>query len=127
MNNSSQFVKYPLRVSHLFAVLCIIFMSSFCFIANISRGIAQTIAPSYQKNNLPTHQIYLLQPARSLQQLQYIKGDAIDGELTPDGMRILLKNYNEKEGVAVKLIYENGESSEAIHYSPCVIDPIPPY
>ncbi len=72
------------------------------------------------------HQIYLRQPAKSLNKISYQDGRPLEGELTHDGMRIYIKNYDEKGRVAVQVTRKGSQKPYDFITSKCAIDPVPP-
>jgi len=72
------------------------------------------------------HQIYLRQPAKSLNKISYEDGRPLEGELTHDGMRVYIKNYDEKGRVAVQVTRKGEQKPYDFITSKCAIDPVPP-
>ena len=70
------------------------------------------------------HQLYLPKPAIKIGVLRHRDGEVLDGELTPDGLRIIIKNYTRRNGVEVEVLFKDG-TEEKISRSPCVIDEVP--
>ena len=56
--------------------------------------------------------------------VRYKDGEVLDGELSPDGMRLILKNYSRKGSVEVTLLFKDG-TEETIQRTSCVIDMLP--
>jgi hypothetical protein len=56
--------------------------------------------------------------------LRHRDGEVLDGELSPDGLRIIIKNYTRRNGVEVEVLFKDG-TEEKISRSPCVIDEVP--
>ncbi len=107
----------------LFIRLPLLLLSLFSFLLMPGFSIAQQSQPT---DGFRFHQIYLTEPVRSLEDISYDKSDyPINGRLSPDGKRVIISNYREKERVKVKVILENGETKEYIK-SPCFIDPVAP-
>lgn len=70
------------------------------------------------------HQIYLDKKAKSVKCIQYKEGQNLEGKISPDGKRVLIKGYTRRGRIQVDLEYEDG-SEESIEKSPCFIDPVP--
>ncbi len=80
----------------------------------------------HEEPQVDFHQIYLDEPAHSLDQIIYEKEERpADGQLSPDGMRVLIKNYKEKTRIKVNVTYKSGRQEE-FSRSSCFIDPVPP-
>ncbi|MGB1204327.1 MAG: hypothetical protein ACPG5B_01705 [Chitinophagales bacterium] len=74
------------------------------------------------------HQIYLEKPAESIKNVRYKESegvDELDGELSEDGLKILLLNYTKRGRVLVDIVYKDGTTEEMSKGS-CFIDPVPP-
>ncbi len=72
------------------------------------------------------HQIYLEKPAISIEKIQYEKEETpIKGNLSGDGMRIIMDTYTKKGRVKAMVHYADG-TSEEISVSSCFIDPVIP-
>ncbi len=71
------------------------------------------------------HQIYLEEPAESLDYIRYQDGPKLDGELSPDGKRVIIHNHRQKRRVELKVNYKDGSSKEMLKSS-CKIDPVIP-
>ena len=70
------------------------------------------------------YQIYLKKPAKSIKLLMYDKTFLpVQGRLSEDGKKIILKDYEKDHNVRVKIIYLDGSVGEFISY-PCFIDPV---
>jgi len=82
-------------------------------------------APDAEEGVFKQHQIYLEKPAQSIKNLQQKDGTPLKGELSEDGKRIIINNYQKKSGVTVEVLYPDG-ATETISRSPCFIDPIIP-
>lgn len=72
----------------------------------------------------PLHQLYLPKQAIKVGVVRYKDGEVLDGELSPDGMRLILKNYSRKGSVEVTLLFKDG-TEETIQRTSCVIDMLP--
>jgi len=69
-------------------------------------------------------QLYLDQPAKEIKLLQYDKDkEAIEGELSQDGTKIILKSYYKKGRVLVDILYKDG-TQKTFSVGSCFIDPI---
>ncbi len=74
------------------------------------------------------HQIYLEKPAESIKNVRYKESettDELDGELSEDGLKILLLNYTRRGRVLIDITYKDGTTEEMSKGS-CFIDPVPP-
>ena len=74
------------------------------------------------------HQIYLEKPAESIKNVRYKEEettDEIDGELSEDGLKILLLNYTRRGRVLIDITYKDG-TTEELSKGSCFIDPVPP-
>ncbi len=71
------------------------------------------------------YQIYLDKPAKSFQNLKHKDGTLLKGELSEDGKRLIINNYEKRAGITVDVKYQDG-GSESISRSPCYIDPVLP-
>ena len=74
------------------------------------------------------HQIYLEKPAKSIKNVRYKESentDELDGELSEDGLKILLLNYTRRGRVLIDITYKDGTTEEMSKGS-CFIDPVPP-
>ena len=69
------------------------------------------------------YQIFLSEPAKSIESIENMEGEKIKGTLSPDGNTILIDNYTKKEKLKVKVEYEDGRKEEFTK-SPCFIDPL---
>ncbi len=70
------------------------------------------------------YQFHFDKPVRSIEGLQYEKtGEPIKGNLSPDGIRVVMDNYHKGSRIKAKVTYEDG-TTEDITRSPCVIDPL---
>jgi hypothetical protein len=77
-----------------------------------------------KNDNSKDFQIFLKQPAKSIQLLMYEKDfTPIQGKLSKDKKSIIIKNYEKGSKVRVKVLYEDGTIEEFIK-SPCYIDPV---
>ena len=75
-------------------------------------------------DNSKDFQIFLKQPAKSIQLLMYEKNfTPIQGTLSKDKKSIIIKNYEKGSKVRVKVQYEDGTIEEFLK-SPCYIDPV---
>lgn len=77
-----------------------------------------------EKEEIPAphiRQMYLEEPAMSLDSLQYKDGTPLNGHLSKDGMTLYIENYTKRGGVTVKLKLKNGEE-KSVKRSPCYID-----
>ncbi len=80
----------------------------------------------HEEPQIDYYQIYLDEPAESLDKIIYEKEEEpAEGELSPDGLRILIKDYKERTRVKVNITYKSGRSEE-FSKSSCFIDPVPP-
>lgn len=84
----------------------------------------QTSKKTSQKTD-KHHVIYLEKPASCIDKLRYKDGAKIDGKLTKDGMRVLIKNYDELRDVHFLVNYTDGEIEEA-YTGYCYISTIDP-
>ena len=74
------------------------------------------------------HQIYLEKPAESIKNIRYKEDettDELDGELSEDGLKILLLNYTRRGRILIDITYKDGTTEEMSKGS-CFIDPVPP-
>jgi hypothetical protein len=70
------------------------------------------------------YQIYLKQPAKEIEELYYSdRHEQINGKLSQDGKTIIVKDYEKKNPVHVKVLYQDGTIDEFIRSS-CYIDPV---
>jgi hypothetical protein len=99
-----------------------------CFLI-LSFLIAASFQPSFifaqsENDNSKDFQIFLKQPAKSIQLLMYEKNfTPIQGTLSKDKKSIIIKNYEKGSKVRVKVQYEDGTVEEFLK-SPCYIDPV---
>lgn len=70
------------------------------------------------------HQIYLDKKAKSVKCIQYKDGQPLQGKVSGDGKRVLIKGYKHKGRIQIDLEYDDG-SQDSIEKSPCFIDPVP--
>lgn len=82
------------------------------------------VQPADPSNGGIMHQLYLPQQVIKLGIVRYKDGEVLDGELSPDGMRVLIKNYNRRATVELSALFKDG-TDQTITRSPCVIDTIP--
>ncbi|HMS50995.1 MAG: hypothetical protein IPI59_07730 [Sphingobacteriales bacterium] len=83
------------------------------------------VAPAHNPTNFPDleYQIYLDSPALKIDSLRYAKDQTpILGKLSPDGKRIIMRNYQGGR-VNVYVFFENGRH-QSLTKSQCVIDPV---
>ncbi len=70
------------------------------------------------------HQLYLDKPAIEIENIHYDKDDTpIKGQLSKDGKRVIMEEYNRRGRVSFTVKYQDG-STEDLSRSPCVIDPV---
>jgi len=73
---------------------------------------------------IKTFQIYLEEPIQKVKDVEYKKdGKKIEFELSPDGTKIYIHDYDYRNSVKVKYINANGKEEEIVR-SRCSIDPI---
>lgn len=80
--------------------------------------------PTQNTQNTPLHQLHLPKPAIKIGLLHHRDGEVLDGQLSPDGLRIIIKNYTQRKPVEVEILFKDG-TQEKISRSPCLIDEIP--
>ncbi len=69
-------------------------------------------------------QMHLKKPAAEIKLLQYDNSkETIEGEISDDGMAVVLKNYYKKGRVFVEILYRDG-TTNAFSVGSCFIDPI---
>ena len=84
---------------------------------------SSTLFAQDKNENNKDFQIFLKQPAKSIQLLMYEKNfTPIQGILSKDKKSIIIKNYEKGSKVRVKVQYEDGTTEEFVK-SPCYIDP----
>ncbi len=72
------------------------------------------------------HQIYLDQPVKSLDNVEYKDGSGnLNGKISKDGKRVLIKNYEKRGQVKFNVTYKDGTKGEFFKSS-CFIDPVAP-
>ena len=72
------------------------------------------------------HQLYLDKPAIEIEDIHYEKDDTpIKGELSEDGAKVIMDDYNKRGRVNFTVRYADG-TTEEISRSPCYIDPVMP-
>jgi hypothetical protein len=83
---------------------------------------AQTDSTGYNPNW--DYQIYLKQPAKEIKELLYDNTCApANGKIADDGKTIVIKDYQKKARIYVKVIYTDGTEDEFVRSS-CFIDPV---
>lgn len=93
---------------------------------DVKQGSADgaTLVPNQQVLKPVLHQLYLPKEAIKVGVIRYKDGEVLDGELSPDGLRLILKNYTRKGSVEVTLLFKDG-TEETIQRTSCVIDMVP--
>lgn len=90
----------------------------------VAQVIIEDPPPATPSSGGRLHQIYLKEPAKSIDLLENEKTcEPIKGRLSPDGKSIYIDEYPEKTTVRARVTYENGKSDEFVR-SPCYIDPV---
>jgi hypothetical protein len=69
------------------------------------------------------HQVFFDFPIKELLEMSYTDGVPVDGELSPDGYSLIIKNYPGNKSVRVRFLNETGQQ-ESITKSRCFIDPV---
>jgi antitoxin component YwqK of YwqJK toxin-antitoxin module len=105
----------------LILLICTIFVS----LSTYGQSSKEVIPKVVEDKQIEFHQLYLDRPAESIEHIQYTDGKLLEGELTSDGMRVIIKNYTKKGRVEVDVKYRDG-SSDKISKSSCYIDPVAP-
>lgn len=83
---------------------------------------AQTDSTGY--NPAWDYQIYLKQPAKEIKELLNDNTcEPVNGKLSDDGKSIVMKNYQKKSRIYVRIIYVDGTEDDFIRSS-CFIDPV---
>lgn len=90
--------------------------------AQDAKQVTEPVNQTIEKT--PLHQLYLPKQAIKVGVVRYKDGEVLDGELSPDGMRLILKNYSRKGTVEVTLLFKDG-TEETIQRTSCVIDMLP--
>lgn len=110
-------------MKHIFLTLLLLTGLALTTVAQTQQTPKQ---PSEIDSGFDLHQIYLDQPVKSIEKIEYDQdGTPIEGEISPDGKRIILKNYTHKGRIYVSLTYQDGTTDE-FKRSSCVIDPVAP-
>lgn len=93
---------------------------------DVKQGSADGAMPAVNGQVLKPilHQLYLPKQAIKVGVIRYKDGEVLDGELSPDGLRLMLKNYTRKGTVEVTLLFKDG-TEETIQRTSCVIDMVP--
>lgn len=106
----------------LFILIC----TAFLLIAS-NELVAQTEKLGDEEiSQIKQHQMYLEKPAISIEYIEYEKDQQrIKGELSGDGMRIIMDGYTKKGRVKAIVNYADGTTDEFIRSS-CYIDPVIP-
>lgn len=107
----------------LFTFLMAVLLPVMALMAQQSISISEPPPPA--DDGVKFYQMYLEKPAQSIENLQYKDGSPLKGELSEDGKRIIISNYDKRAGITVDVMYKDGES-ENIKRSPCFIDPVVP-
>ena len=72
------------------------------------------------------HQFYLDKPGVSIELLEYDKDkQPIRGEITGDGMRVIMNDYVKRGRIRAVIVFEDG-TQEEVFKSSCFIDPVIP-
>lgn len=87
------------------------------------QSVNLTEPPPPADDGVKYYQIYLEKPAQSIKNLQYKDGTLLKGELTEDGKRVIISNYDKRAGISLEVTYPDGQTEE-IKRSPCFIDPV---
>ncbi len=83
---------------------------------------AQTDSTGYNPNW--DYQIYLKQPAKEVKEILYDNTcTPANGKISEDGKTIVIKDYQKKARIYVKVIYVDGTEDEFVRSS-CFIDPV---
>lgn len=107
----------PNKMKHIYTLL---------IIASIALFSQNMHAQSIEESAEELHQIYLEKTAKSINHIEYDKtGEPIEGELSKDGKKVYLKNYEGKKRVKLNITYTDGKDEE-FSKSPCFIDPVAP-
>lgn len=80
--------------------------------------------PTNTQQTPTLHQLHLPKPAIKIGVLHHRDGEVLDGELSPDGLTIIIKNYIRRNAVEVEVLFKDG-TQEKISRSPCLIDEMP--
>ncbi|OWY23245.1 hypothetical protein C7N43_04265 [Sphingobacteriales bacterium UPWRP_1] len=108
---------------HLFTLLAALLLPAMALLAQ--QSIHLTEPPPPTDDGVKFYQIYLEKPAQAIKNLQYKDGTPLNGELSEDGKRVIISNYDKRAGISVEVTYTDGQTEE-IKRSPCFVDPVVP-
>jgi len=106
-------------------VIAMLLVICFCLLSQNSQ--AQTERHNDTEiSEINQYQFYLEKPAVGLELLEYAKeATPIKGNVTGDGMKVIMDGYVKKGRVRAIVIYADG-TTEEVFKSSCFIDPVIP-
>jgi hypothetical protein len=103
--------------------ICLFYMLFTCASVFAQQGNQQE-DPFHDKDGNTWHQLFLDFKAEEILELNYLNStQPVEGELAPDGLSILIKNYPGDQAVKAVLKLPDGESKE-VSKGKCFIDPV---